>query len=85
VDAESQVIVAQSLSNTATNVQQLAPIVKQIKVNTGRQARELSADAGYCSEGNWHEPLDAVATGCASKPSNRFSGRSSRRVASDSS
>jgi hypothetical protein len=52
VDAESQVIVAQSLSNAATDVQQLAPIVKQIKPNTGRQARELSADAGYCYEGN---------------------------------
>lgn len=52
VDAQAQVIVAQSLSNAATDVQQLAPIVQQIKANTGRQAGELSADAGYCSEGN---------------------------------
>jgi transposase len=68
VDAESQVIVAQSLSNAATDVQQLAPIVKQIKTNTGRQARELSADAGYCSEGNLailarHKIRAYVATG----------------------
>lgn len=68
VDADSQVIVAQSLSNTATDVQQLAPIVKQIKVNTGRQAQELSADAGYCSEGNLavlarHKIKAYVATG----------------------
>jgi transposase len=68
VDADSQVIVAQSLSNTATDVQQLAPIVKQIKVNTGRQARELSADAGYCCEGNLavlarHKVKAYVATG----------------------
>ena len=52
VDAKAQVIVAQSLSNSATDVQQLAPIIKQIKQNTGRQAEEFSADTGYCSEGN---------------------------------
>jgi hypothetical protein len=52
VDSEAQVIVAQSLSNSATDVQQLAPTLKQIKQNTGRQAQEFSADAGYCSEGN---------------------------------
>ncbi len=52
VDHAAQVIVAQSLSNSPTDVQQLAPIVAQIKQNTGRQAQELSADAGYCSEGN---------------------------------
>ena len=52
VDATAQVIVAQSLGNSATDVQQLEPIVQQIKVNTGRQANEFSADAGYCSEGN---------------------------------
>jgi transposase len=68
VDADSQVIVAQSLSNAATDVQQLAPIVKQIKTNTGRQARELSADAGYCSESNLavlarHKIRAYVATG----------------------
>ena len=30
-------------------------MVAQIKANTGRQARELSADAGYCSEDNLKE------------------------------
>jgi transposase len=52
VDSTAQVIVAQSLSNNATDVQQLVPILKQIKQNTGRQSQEFSADAGYCSEGN---------------------------------
>jgi transposase len=52
VDATAQVIVAQSLGNCAADAQQLEPIVQQIKVNTGRQAYEFSADAGYCSEGN---------------------------------
>jgi transposase len=68
VDAQAQVIVAQSLSNAPTDARQLAPIVAQIKTNTGRQAQELSADAGYCSEGNLavlaRHPIDAyIATG----------------------
>lgn len=68
VDCTAQVIVAQSLSNNATDVQQLAPILKQIKQNTGRQATEFSADAGYCSEGNLavlarHHVDSYIATG----------------------
>ena len=55
VDADSQVIVAQTLTNNASDAQQLAPIVAQIKQNTKRQAQELSADAGYCSEDNLKE------------------------------
>jgi transposase len=52
VDADSQVIVAQTLSDRPTDVTLLAEMVGQIKSNTGRQAQEFSADAGYCSEGN---------------------------------
>ena len=68
VDSTAQVIVAQSLSNSATDVQQLAPTLKQIKQNTGRQAQEFSADAGYCSEGNLavlarHHVDSYIATG----------------------
>jgi transposase len=55
VDADSQVIVAQGLTNNASDAPQLAVMVAQIKQNTGRQARELSADAGYCSEDNLKE------------------------------
>jgi len=55
VDADSQVIVAQGLTNNASDQQQLAPMAAQIKENTKRQARELSADAGYCSEDNLKE------------------------------
>ena len=55
VDADSQVIVAQTVTNNASDAQQLAPMVAQIKHNTGRQAQELSADAGYCSEDNLKE------------------------------
>src|SRR6059036_966905 len=52
VDAESQVIVAQDVNPQATDAAQFEPLVVQIKANTGRQAAEVSADAGYCSEHN---------------------------------
>jgi len=52
VDEKAQIIVAQDLSNNPSDAQQLEPMVGQIKANLGRQAQELSADAGYCSEGN---------------------------------
>ena len=55
VDSESQVIVAERLTNNASDAQQLPPIVAQIKQNTARQAKELSGDAGYCSEHNLKE------------------------------
>ena len=52
VDADSQVIVAEHVTPTPTDVQALPPLLAQIKTNTGRQAREISADAGYCSTAN---------------------------------
>jgi hypothetical protein len=52
VDAAHQVIVAHGLTNQASDAPHLEPMLAQIKSNTGRQARELSADAGYCSEQN---------------------------------
>ena len=52
VDAASQVIVAQFVTSQATDARQFEPLVAQIKANTGRQAAEVSADAGYCSEHN---------------------------------
>ena len=39
VDADHQVIVAQGLTNQASDVHQLEPMLKQIRRNTGRQAR----------------------------------------------
>ncbi len=52
VDAASQVIVAQFVTPQGTDAPQFEPLVAQIKANTGRQAAEVSADAGYCSEHN---------------------------------
>jgi transposase len=55
VDASSQVIVAEMVSSEQNDVGALAPMLAQIKANTGRQTRELSADTGYCSEANLRE------------------------------
>jgi transposase len=55
VDAASQIIVAQHVTHAPNDQQQLASLLTQIKANTGRQAREVSADAGYCSEANLRE------------------------------
>ncbi len=55
VDADSQVIVARDVVAEQNDAPQLRPLVAQIKANTGRQAREVSADNGYCSEANLKE------------------------------
>jgi transposase len=49
VDSYRQVIVAQSLSNNGSDMHQMIPLLKQIRQNLGRQAKEVSADSGYCS------------------------------------
>lgn len=55
VDSDHQVIVAASLNNQQNDAPELPKILAQIKRNTGRQVRELSADVGYCSEANLAE------------------------------
>lgn len=55
VDAEHQVIVSNTLTNCAADWAEFAPLLRGIKENTGRQAKEISADAGYCSEDNLKE------------------------------
>jgi len=55
VDADSQVIVADGLTNAGNDKQQLEPMVDEIEQHTSRSPRELSADTGYCSEENLEE------------------------------
>jgi transposase len=55
VDAESQVIVACGLTQSATDRHQLAPMVKQIEDLNRRNPKELSADSDYCTEDNLGE------------------------------
>lgn len=52
VDADSQVIVAQALTHSATDRNQLQPLVEQIHAHTGQDPGEVSADCDYCSEEN---------------------------------
>jgi transposase len=52
VDSDSQVIVAQSLTNTGSDAHQMIPMLQQIRNNLGRQAQEISSDSAYCSELN---------------------------------
>jgi hypothetical protein len=68
VDSSSQVIVAQMLMREQNDVHALGPMLRLIKAFTGKQARELSADTGYCSEDNLrllarHHVRGYVATG----------------------
>jgi transposase len=52
VDADSQVIVAQLVVNTGSDAHQMIPLLEQIRRHLKRQAKEVSADSGYCSELN---------------------------------
>jgi len=52
VDSDSQIIVAQSLTNTGSDAHQMIPLLQQMRSNLQQQAKEVSADSGYCSEQN---------------------------------
>ncbi len=52
VDGDSQVIVAQMLTNERNDLKHLIPMVEQIEANTEDSVREISADSGYYSEQN---------------------------------
>ena len=47
VDADSQVIVAQLVTNNGSDTHQMVPILNQIRQNMRRQAKEISADSAY--------------------------------------
>ena len=55
VDTTAQVIVAHDVSNQQADAPQLPAMVKQIRERMRRNPKELSADAGYCSEANLKE------------------------------
>lgn len=68
VDSEHQIIVAAGLNNMAADAPQLVPLVNLVEQNLGRHPREISADAGYCSQSNLEalaaRPIEAfIATG----------------------
>jgi hypothetical protein len=52
VDGAKQIIVAHGLTQNMSDCPQLVPLVDAVRANLGRKPREISADAGYCSEGS---------------------------------
>ena len=73
VDAEAQIIVAHGLTQSMSDQDQLVALVDGIKKNLGRNPKEASADAGYCSEANLGALADRrigayIATGRAKHP-----------------
>lgn len=52
VDSHRQIIVAQTLNNNGSDMHQMVPLLQQIRQRLKRQAKEVSADSGYCSEHN---------------------------------
>jgi transposase len=52
VDADSQVIVAQRLVAGPADHPGLVPLADQVRDRLGRRPREVSADAGFCTEAN---------------------------------
>ncbi|MCI4679031.1 IS1182 family transposase [Rhodoblastus acidophilus] len=73
VDGTAQIIVAHGLTQSMSDWPQLVPMVDRVCANLGRKSKEVSADAGYCSEGNLFalasRKIQAyVATGRAKRP-----------------
>jgi hypothetical protein len=52
VDAEAQIILAHDLTPGMSDQDRLGPLLDAIEDNLGRKPKEVSADAGYCSEAN---------------------------------
>jgi transposase len=52
VDGKAQVIVAQGLTSSQSDQDQLTILLDGIEKNLGRKPKEASADAGFCSEAN---------------------------------
>lgn len=68
VDHEHQIIVAATTTRMQNDNAELPRLLDAIMWNTGRQAHEISADSGYCSEDNLknlnrHKIRGYIATG----------------------
>lgn len=86
VDAGHQIIVSKDVTQSASDQQQLEPLVDGIEANLGKRPKEASADTGYCSEANL-EALEErgirgyVATGRAKHPASGQAKKQGPRVA----
>jgi transposase len=73
VDGAAQIIVAHELTPSMSDQGQLTPLADGVENNLGRKPKEVSADAGYCSEVNLQALADRgvsayIATGRAKHP-----------------
>jgi len=73
VDSEAQIVVAHGLTPSTSDQNQFVPLIDGIKDNLGHKPKEVSADAGYCSEANLSASADRqigayIATGRAKHP-----------------
>ena len=73
VDGTAQIIVAHELTPSMSDQGQLTPLADGVEHNLGRRPKEVSADAGYCSEANLQALADRgvsayIATGRAKHP-----------------
>lgn len=53
VDAKTHIVVAAGVTQSSADTGSLIPMVDAVKKNTGRSPRQILADAGYRSEGNF--------------------------------
>jgi transposase len=74
VDDTTQVIVACAVTQEATDVHQLVPLLERVQANLGALPHVVSADAGYFSEANVTTPLVA-AVDLYVPPDKRVDGR----------
>ena len=56
VDSHAQVIVAAEVTQEANDKQQLVPMLEQVKMVTGSQPQQVTADSGYFSEASVTDP-----------------------------
>jgi transposase len=63
VDADSQLICAQEVVQTAVDVNQLSPMVEQTVANTGLTPKQASADSGYMCQRDI-EKVEALGVEC---------------------
>ena len=73
MDGTAQIIVAHELTPSMSDQGQLTPLADSVEHNLGRRPKEVSADAGYCSEANLQALADRgvsayIATGRAKHP-----------------
>ncbi len=73
VDATAQIVVAHRLTNTPADAPSLIPLADAVAEHMGKTPKEVSADAGYCSEDNLaalaaRKIAAYIATGRAKRP-----------------